>query len=918
MAEQDSDNSIVPVRIESEMRSSYIDYAMSVIVGRALPDVRDGLKPVHRRILYAMYEQGNTYNRAYKKSARIVGNVIGKYHPHGDSAVYDALVRMAQDFSMRLPLVDGQGNFGSIDGDKAAAMRYTEVRMTRACGAMLADIDKETVDYGPNYDNSEMEPLVLPTRIPNLLVNGSEGIAVGMATRIPPHNLHEVVSAVIALIDNPELTFDELLGIVKGPDFPTAASIHGISGIREAYRTGRGSIRIRARTEIEHNERSGKSAIIVTELPFQVNKARLLEKIAQLIREKAIEGITDLRDESDRSGMRIFIELRRDVMPQVILNQLFKKTELQKSFGMNMLAIVAGQPKTLTLREILEHFIDFRRDVVTRRCLYELRKAEERLHILYGLRKALDMIDEVVATIRASADVEEARAGLIELLEIDLIQANAILDMRLQRLTNLEIDKLIEEIEQIEARVARLREILDNESELLGVIRGELEDVRQTYGTERATEILPDEGDFSIEDLIEDKDEVLTLTHSGYIKRTDMAEVRVQKRGGKGLKGMETKDEDVIVDVWATNTHASLLVFTSVGKAYVLKVHEVPAGGRNSRGKPIVNLIPVEKDERVQAIVPFESFDDDVFIITATRAGIVKKSQLSRFKNIHSSGIIGVKLNDGDELINARLCREGDDVMLVTRFGRSIRFDQDDARPMGRNTTGVKGITLRADDEVVSMVVMSREHIDASAAISSLSGEDTLDDELDDDDATVDEAVEEEAVDDVALDEIDAENIGGFGRYVAGCRTVLTITERGFGKRTHFEEYRRQTRGGKGIITMKLRSEDALVRCRLVDDSDQVILITDTGRIIRTRTSDISILGRNTQGVRLMRLADNERIVGVARYAEREVEEDDADAELEDPSAEAGSDEHAGDAQSDAAPDDAGDVQSDDPGNDED
>lgn len=883
MDEQEPTTSIVPVRIEDEMRSSYIDYAMSVIVGRALPDVRDGLKPVHRRILYAMHEQSNTWNRPHKKSARIVGDVIGKYHPHGDVSVYDALVRMAQDFSMRLPLVDGQGNFGSVDGDPAAAMRYTEVRMTQACGAVLADIEKETVDFGPNYDESEFEPLVMPTRIPSLLVNGSEGIAVGMATKIPPHNLTELVGACIELIENPAASLDDLMQHVKGPDFPTAASIHGLAGIREAYETGRGSIRIRAKTDIEYDERTGKSAIIVTELPYQVNKARLLEKIAQLLREKVLEGITDLRDESDRHGMRMYIELRRDVMPQVMLNQLYKRTELQKTFGVNMLAIVAGLPRILSLKEVLMHFLDFRRDVVTRRTLFELRKAEERHHILIGLRKALDMIDEVVRTIRASSDAEEARQALIQLLDIDVLQANAILDMRLQRLTNLEINKIVDEIEQIERLMARLREILNNEAELLGVIRNELEEVRDQLGEDRRTIILADEGELSLRDLIADEDEVLTLTHSGYVKRTPLAEYRMQRRGGMGLKGLETRAEDVVEDVWVTNTHATLLVFTSTGKVHRLPVHEIPSGGRNSRGRPIINLIPVTSDEKVQAIVSFEDFDEDTFILTATRRGVVKKTALSLFRNINVSGIIGVRLNEGDELINARLCHAGDHILITTRLGRAIRFAQEDVRSMGRATTGVRGVNLRADDEVVAMVVMSEDDMRKSAEIAGVpfDGVSASAAELEDGDAELEIDVDVEELDaeeseesEIAEDGDGGEVVAGAG-HVAGCRTVLTITEQGYGKRTRFEQYRVQNRGGLGIITMKLAERSGkIASCHLVEDEDQIILITNTGRIIRMRTTDISILGRNTQGVRLMRLRDKESIVGVARFEDRDEEDD--------------------------------------------
>lgn len=910
MDDKDPTASIIPVRIEDEMRSSYIDYAMSVIVGRALPDVRDGLKPVHRRILYAMHEQGNTWNRANKKSARIVGDVIGKYHPHGDQSVYDALVRMAQDFSMRMPLVNGQGNFGSVDGDSAAAMRYTEVRMTRACSALLADIEKETVDYGPNYDGTEHEPLVLPTRIPTLLVNGSEGIAVGMATKIPPHNLGELVDACIHLIESPDASIEDLMQFVKGPDFPTAASIHGRQGIVDAYETGRGSIRIRAKTEFEYDDNTGKSAIIVTELPYQVNKARLLEKIAQLLRDKVVEGITDLRDESDRHGMRMYIELRRDVVPQVMLNQLYKRTELQKTFGVNMLAIVGGLPRILNLKEVLMYFLDFRRDVVTRRCIFELRKAEERHHILIALRKALDMIDEVVAAIRASKDAEEARGKLIALLDIDLIQANAILDMRLQRLTGLEINKILEELGEIERIMTRLREILDNESELLGVIRTELEEVRDAHADERRTTIHAHEGDLSIIDLIADEDEVITLTRSGYVKRTSVEEYRMQRRGGMGLKGLQTRAEDVVEDVWVSNTHANLLVFTSAGKVHKLPVHEIPSGGRTARGRPIINLIPVSPDERVQAIVPFTGFDEeDCYILTATRRGIVKKTQISLYRNINVSGIIGVRLNEGDELINVRLCREGDHVLMTSAMGQAIRFSQADVRSTGRATTGVRGIKLSEGDEVVSMAVMTAEDMAQSAQVAGVSfdadGYGDLE-ELEESTAVEEERVETPEGD---LEADDSKEM----RYVAGSRTVLTITAAGYGKRTRYEAYRPQYRGGKGIITMRIPDEDGRIASSLlVTDEEQVILITNTSRLIRTRVSDISVLGRYTQGVRIMRLRDDEFIASVARFDERE-DVDDEDGEEE--SIEATSDEtQQSDAPvaedstpDDAAPEDAGD-----------
>ena len=857
--------SIIPVKIADEMRSSYMDYAMSVIVGRALPDVRDGLKPVHRRILYAMYQASNTWNRSYRKSARVVGDVIGKYHPHGDASIYDALVRMAQPFSMSVPLVDGQGNFGSVDGDPAAAMRYTEVRMTRLAGEMLSDIEKDTVDFGPNYDGSETEPLVLPTMFPNLLVNGSEGIAVGMATRIPPHNIGEVLRACIALVDNFGITDSELLAIVPGPDFPTGGILFGIDGVREAYATGRGVVRIRAVTHIETDDRTGKDTIVVTELPFQVNKARLLEKIAELVREKSIEGITDLRDESDRTGMRMIIECRRDVNSTVILNQLFRKTALETSFGINMLAIVAGQPQVLSLKDVLAHFIDFRRDVVTRRCLFELREARSRMHILDALKKALDMLDEVIATIRASADPEEASTGLMALLEIDEAQAKAILQMRLQRLTNLEIHKLVEEMEEIQRTIDRLLIILSNESELLGVIRTELSQMLSAHTGSRRTTILPFSGELTLEDLIADEQEVVTLTRGGYIKRTQLSEYRTQRRGGKGLKGMETKDEDFVEDVWVTNTHSSLLIFLSSGKSFRLKVHELPAGGRNAKGKPIVNLIPVEAGEKVQTVLPFDSFEGNRFIITATRQGHVKKTALQAYKNINSAGIIGVKVREGDELIAARLCEPTDRILLASRRGQAVTFDEMDARPMGRNSQGVRGIRLRGSDELISMVVIPRAELLAAGlevrepTLVVLEGDDV--EATDDVDTT--EVVE--------TAEVEAEDDGD----VVGddpARKILVITDAGFGKRTSIRAYPVQKRGGTGVLTIKLNSKrGTLAACRLVADTDELIIISDRGKLIRTTAAEISILGRNTQGVRLFNLEDGERVVGVASF---EVEED--------------------------------------------
>jgi len=863
------------VRIEEEMRSSYMDYAMSVIIGRALPDVRDGLKPVHRRILYAMYEQGNVHNRPYKKSARIVGDVIGKYHPHGDSAVYDALVRMAQDFSMRLPLADGQGNFGSVDGDPPAAMRYTEVRMTQACSELLADLEKETVDFGPNYDGQEHEPLVLPTRIPNLLVNGSEGIAVGMATRIPPHNLGEVIGGVMHLIDNPETTVEDLMEFIPGPDFPTAGFLYRLDGIRSAYETGRGVVKLRARTEIETDERTGKDWIIVTELPFQVNKAKLLEKIAQLVREKAVDGITDLRDESDRRGMRVVIELRRDVNAQVVLNHLFKRTYLETSFGINMLAIVAGQPVVLPLKQILEHFLDFRRDVVTRRTLFELKKAQARLHILEGLKLAVDMIDEVIRTIRASKDGDEARSRLMALLDLSRLQAQAILDMRLQRLTGLEINKLVDEIEDRQRFIDRQQEILNDEGELLGVIRKELAEIRDAYATPRRTEILPISGEISIEDLIANEDEVVTLSHTGYIKRTPLAEYRTQRRGGRGLRGMATKEEDFVEDVWVTTTHSALLVFTSVGKVYRLKVHELPAGGRSAKGKPIINLLPVDKEEKVSAVVPFETFEEGRYILTATHGGLVKKTPLPTYRNIHAGGIIAVNVPEGDELLSVHLCGKGDRILIASVDGQSITFRETDARPMGRATRGVRGIRLRAGDAAIGVVVLPLEQLIAQelALPEEMSPVTELEDILDEPTDEVLAVLEGEDAS-VEADDGDEDAAADDEETALKHMTVLTVTENGYGKRTAMARYPVQKRGGLGVITIKTSERNGRVAgCRLVSNEDQIIIITDGGKIIRTRVSEIPVLGRNTQGVKVINLESGEKVVGVARFGERDDED---------------------------------------------
>ena len=817
----DSPN-IIPINIEDEIRHSYLDYAMSVIIGRALPDVRDGLKPVHRRILFAMHELGNRWNAAYKKSARVVGDVIGKYHPHGDIAVYDALVRMAQDFNMRLPLVDGQGNFGSVDGDKAAAMRYTEARMARAAQEFLNDIEKNTIEWGPNYDESLKEPLVLPTKIPNLLVNGSSGIAVGMSTNIPPHNLGEVVRATLALIENPDLSVDELMQIMPGPDFPTGGIIYGAAGIREAYETGRGIIRVRARADVEEDERSGKSSIIVTELPYQVNKAKLLERIAELVRDKKLEGVTDLRDESDRDGMRMVVELRRDVMPEVMLNNLFKMTAMQSSFGIINLAIVHGQPKIMPVTEILNHFVDFRRDVVTRRTIYELQQAEARAHILEGLKIALDHLDEVIALIRASPDGEAAKTGLMDTFGLSDRQAQAILDMRLQRLTGLERDKILQELAEIRLEIERLKGILADESKLMAVIKEELESVLAQYETPRLTQIIASAGDLSMADLIAEEAMVVTVTHQGYVKRTAVTEYRAQKRGGKGRRGMATKDEDFVQDLFVASTHTDVLMFTSIGKVYKRTVWELPAGSPTTKGKPIVQLLNLTSEEKLTAIVPIEDFEEGKFILSATRNGIIKKTELMAYKNVHSGGIIALGLKDGDELITCRLVDEGDHVVLVSKEGQSIRFQEDETRPMGRGASGVFGMRFRENDELIAMEIIPK--------------------------GTPDE----------------------------GSLKLLTVTKKGYGKRTELGEYPVQGRGGKGVITIKTteRNGDVVSAC-LLDEGDQIIVITDHGQLIRTNAREISVYSRNTQGVRIMNIEGDEKIVSVARVKEEDIDDED-------------------------------------------
>lgn len=804
----------IPVNIIDEMRKSYLDYAMSVIIGRALPDARDGLKPVHRRVLYAMSELGNTYNKPYKKSARIVGDVIGKYHPHGPDAVYDTIVRMVQDFTLRYPLIDGQGNFGSIDGDNPAAMRYTEIRMGRLADELLADIEKETVDIGPNYDDSLKEPLVLPAKFPNLLVNGSSGIAVGMATNIPPHNLTEIINATILLIERPDATFDELMAVVPGPDFPTAGFIYGRSGIRAAYSTGRGVIILRARAAIERLTRE-RDAIIVTEIPFQVNKAKLIERIAELVRDKKLEGISDLRDESDREGMRIVIELKKDEPAQVVLNNLYKLTPMQSSFGIILLTIVDNQPRILNLREALDCFIEHRKDVVRRRTIFELRKAEARAHILEGLKRALDILDEIITLIRASKEPATAKSGLMTQFGFSDVQAQATLDMRLQRLTGLEREKIVSEYEETLKLIARLKEILASEKVLKGVIVEELRELQKTYGDERRAEIVDEEVEITLEDLIADEDVVITVTHSGYIKRTAASLYRPQGRGGKGRIGMTTRDEDFIDHVFIASTHSYMLVFTNKGQVYWLKVYEIPDVGTAGKGKAIVNLVNMSKDEKIADITAVKKFDKGAFVVMATHKGIVKKTALEEFSNPRSSGIIAIHIPEDDELIGCQLTDGSYDVLLATRQGKAIRFSEADVREMGRNARGVIGIRLAEGDRVVAMSAFKEP-----------------------------------------------------GQF-------LTVTEKGFGKRTAVEEYPRQGRGGSGVINVRVGDKNGAVvnTCHVQGDSS-VMLITAQGKLIQLYAEDI----RNTQsraavGVKCIDLEEGDYVASVTVVAAEEPEE---------------------------------------------
>ena len=806
----------IPVDIEEEMKRSYIDYAMSVIIGRALPDVRDGLKPVHRRVLYGMWESGNTSNKAYKKSARIVGDVMGKYHPHGDAAIYDTVVRMAQDFAMRYPLVDGQGNFGSLDGDNPAAMRYTEVRLTRLAEEMLReDIDKETVDWSPNYDGSEMEPQVLPARIPNLLVNGSTGIAVGMATNIPPHNLGEVIQALHLLIDNPQVTLRELMEVLPGPDFPTAGVIHGKSGIYDGYATGRGIVKVRAQATIEIQPRTEKPVIVVHELPYQVNKARLLERIAELVREKRIDGITDLRDESDRNGIRMVIELRRGVIAEVVLNSLYKMTQMQTTFGINLLAIVDSQPQLLTLKQILQEFLNHRKTVIIRRTRFDLRKAEQRAHILEGILKALDELDEVIATIRASSTPQEARERLMERFAFSEVQAQAILDMRLQKLTGLERDKVVEEYRELMALIERLRALLDSDLLVLEEIRRELREIQEAYGDPRRTQIVPESGEISIEDMIADEDMVITVTRAGYIKRSPLALYRAQHRGGKGRTGMVTKEDDFVEHLYVASAHSYVLVFTESGRVFWLKVHEIPELAPAARGKAIVNLLQLSGSEKVATTVAVREFDDESFLIFATANGVVKKTVLSAYANPRADGIIAIKVEEGDRLLSVEVAQAGSQVLLATADGYAIRFSEADARPMGRATRGVRGISLRPGDQVVAMEVLQAE------------GE------------------------------------------------ILAVTEGGFGKRTPLEDYRLQSRGGLGIINLKVSERTGrVIDTRQVSADNHLMLITQEGKIIRIAVDGMRVIGRSTQGVKLMDLEGEDRLVAMARLTESDQDED--------------------------------------------
>jgi len=804
---------IIPINIEDEMKESYLSYSMSVIVGRALPDVRDGLKPVHRRILFGMDEVGNQWNRPYKKSARIVGDVMGKYHPHGDAAIYDTLVRMAQDFSMRYTLVDGQGNFGSVDGDPPAAMRYTEVRLDRIAAEMLDDLEKETVDFLPNYDGSEHEPLVLPSKIPNLLLNGSSGIAVGMSTNIPPHNLTELINAVVAQAKNPTITLDELMTHMPGPDFPTGGFITGKNPIREAYETGRGIIKLRAKAKIEKQKKGDREVIIVNEIPYQVNKSRLIERMADLVKEDKIKGISDIRDESDRDGIRVVIDIKRGEIAEVVLNQLYKHTPMDTSFGIIMLALVRNQPRVMPLKEVINHFLEHRKEVITRRTQFELAKAEARLHILEGLKIALDHLDEVIALIRKSDSPQVAKDGLMQKLGLSDIQAQAILDMRLQRLTALERDKILDERKELIATVKGLKEILDKDHLILGIVIDELGEIKDRYGDERKTEILDSSEEISIEDLIADEDMVVTITHEGYIKTTSLSVYRSQRRGGKGRTGMTTKDLDFVETLFIASQHNYVLFFSNHGKCYWLKVHEIPEAGPTAKGKALVNLLNLASGETVAAVLPVIEFKDDQYIIMATKDGTVKKTKLMAYSKPRVGGIIALNIRDDDELIEAKLTSGNDEILISSHFGQAIRFKEGDVRDMGRTATGVRGIRLDKGDKVVSLEVI--ENSEAQ---------------------------------------------------------ILTVTEKGYGKRTLVSAYRITGRGGKGVITIKTTGKNGRVvgAFQVTNDTQIMMITTHGGKVIRMDASEISVFGRGTQGVRLIGLAEDEKVASVAKVVERE------------------------------------------------
>ncbi len=808
-------NPSVPVLIEDEMKRSYLAYAMSVIVGRALPDARDGLKPVHRRILFAMQDLGSTHDKPFKKSARVVGDVIGKYHPHGDTAVYDAMVRMAQPWSMRHLLIDGQGNFGSVDGDSPAAMRYTEARMSKLAAELLADIDKNTVDFAPNYDESLKEPKVLPAKYPNLLINGSQGIAVGMATNIPPHNLSETINACIALIANPDIDDDELMQIMPGPDFPTGGFIYGRAGIRDAFMTGRGSVTMRAKALIEVNPKSKRESIIIAELPYQVNKANLIENIAHLVRDKKLEGISDLRDESDRDGMRIAIEIKRGEIPEVILNNLYKQTQLQCNFSCNMLSLVDGQPKLCGVTELLLHFLDHRRQVVTRRCLFDLAKAEARAHILEGLLIALDNIDEVIKLIRASATPAEAKAGLMDRFGLSDLQSQAILDMRLHRLTGLERGKIQAEFDELQKLIAHLKAILADEKLLMGVIVEELEFVRDKYADPRRSIIMDETAELSVEDLITEEDMVVTISSEGYIKRNAASLYRAQRRGGKGKTAMTTKEEDFVTQLMVASTHDYLLFFSDRGRVFRKKVYEVPQSGAAARGKALVNLLPVEKDEKISATLAVREFGEDQFIVMATKNGVIKKTKLSEYKNIRTNGIIAINIDDDDDLIAVDVSNGEQDIMLCASNGKAIRFAESDARPMGRSTRGVTGMRMAAGERLISMTLVTDE------------------------------------------------------------ASLLAVSENGYGKRTSVGEYNVQKRGGQGVFTLKTGGRNGnMIGALLVLEGDQVMMMTDTGRLVRIKLDKVSIIGRNTQGVKLFDVEGKERVIGAVRVVDRSDDED--------------------------------------------